>query len=68
MKDRRKKEDKEQKDKLRQEQLKADLMKKKEEQDKAASDITGRLKAMLMKIGKNETPREYTFAGINLGV
>ena len=34
---------------------------------RAATEITGRLRAYLMKLRNNETPREYSFAGITLG-
>jgi len=49
------------------ETAKREADRRKQEQDKAATEITGRLRAMLIKLRANETPKEYSFAAINLG-
>lgn len=66
-KDKKKKADKARADKEKAEQQQRENARKKAEQDKAATEIAGRLRAMLIKLRAQETPGEYSFSGIQLG-
>ena len=62
-----KKADKAKADKERQQQKQEEELRQRAAQEEAATQINGKLKAMLVCLRANETPREYSLAGIHLG-
>ena len=65
--DRKKKEKDKQREQEKKEKMAKDLAMKRKEEEEQMNKLEGRMLIMLKNLQNNETPKEYTMAGLNLG-
>lgn len=66
-KDKRKRERDQQREKEKRDKQAADQARKKQEEDEQSKKLSGRMFLILHKLSVNETPRDFSFAGLELG-
>jgi hypothetical protein len=65
--DRKRKEKDKQKEQEKKEKMAKDLAQKRKEEEEQMNKLEGRMLIMLKNLQNNNTPKEYTLAGLNLG-
>ena len=65
--DRKKKEKDQKREQEKKEKMAKDLAQKRKEEEEQMTKLEGRMLIMVQNIKNNNTPKEYTVAGLNLG-